>query len=93
MLLPVLAFGAPVALHHLSRSIGANVSASAPVPEQPDAFKPPTMLIDAVEPNAVDLFGNEIAPAVTQFRVDAAGSEYEVHAPRVEIPRLAPPTS
>jgi len=41
----------------------------------------------------IDLFGNEVTPAVATYRLDPAGSPYEVHSPRTEVPRLASPKS
>jgi hypothetical protein len=38
-----------------------------------------------------DLRGNEVLDAVAQFKFDGGGSLYEVHAPRVELPRLGSP--
>jgi hypothetical protein len=40
-----------------------------------------------------DLFGNEVSDAVARFKLDDAGSLYEVHSPQTELPRLASPIS
>jgi hypothetical protein len=40
-----------------------------------------------------DLFGNEVTDAVAKFKLDNAGSLYEVHSPQTELPRLASPIS
>ena len=40
-----------------------------------------------------DLFGNEVSDAVAKFKLDNAGSLYEVHSPQTELPRLASPIS
>ena len=45
----------------------------------------------APEPR-VDLYGNEIEPAVSDYRIDFRGEVYERHAPDVEVTRLAPPS-
>ena len=45
------------------------------------------------ETGVVDLFGNEVNTAVAKYKFDTAGSLYEVHSPRTELPRLAPPKS
>jgi hypothetical protein len=41
----------------------------------------------------VDLFGNQVTDAVAKYKFDPAGSLYEVHSPRTELPRLVPPKS
>ena len=40
-----------------------------------------------------DLYGNEVSDAVTRYKLDGAGSLYEVHSPQTELPRLASPIS
>jgi hypothetical protein len=40
-----------------------------------------------------DLYGNEVSDAVTRYKLDDAGSLYEVHSPQTELPRLASPIS
>lgn len=40
-----------------------------------------------------DLFSNDVSDAVARYRLDAAGTLYEVHSPRTEVPRLRPPKS
>jgi hypothetical protein len=45
----------------------------------------------ADDPDAVDLYGNEVTDAVAKYRLDASGSLYELHSPQTEVPRLAPP--
>jgi hypothetical protein len=40
-----------------------------------------------------DLYGNEVSDAVARFKLDEAGSLYEVHSPQTELPRLASPIS
>ena len=40
-----------------------------------------------------DLYGNEVSDAVARFKLDDAGSLYEVHSPETELPRLASPIS
>ena len=40
-----------------------------------------------------DLYGNEVSDAVARFKLDDAGSLYEVHSPQTELPRLASPIS
>lgn len=40
-----------------------------------------------------DLLGNEVSEAVAEYKLDAAGSLYEVHSPQTELPRLGSPKS
>lgn len=40
-----------------------------------------------------DIYGNDVAPAVATYSVDADGAPYEVHSPHTEIPRLGSPKS
>ena len=42
---------------------------------------------------AVDVYGNDVTAAVAQYKLDATGSLYEVHAPQTALARLAPPKS
>jgi hypothetical protein len=39
----------------------------------------------------IDLIGNAVDPAVAEYSVDALGSQYEVHSPQTELPRLGSP--
>jgi hypothetical protein len=41
----------------------------------------------------VDLFGNEVTDAVAKYKLDSAGSLYELHSPQTELPRLGSPKS
>jgi len=41
----------------------------------------------------VDLFGNEIERAVTDYRVDRRGAIYERHSPYTVVPRLGSPVT
>jgi hypothetical protein len=40
-----------------------------------------------------DLYGNEVIDAMARFKLDDAGSLYEVHSPETELPRLPSPVS
>jgi hypothetical protein len=42
---------------------------------------------------AVDLYGNEVSDAIATYRLDPAGSLYELHSPQTELPRLGEPKS
>ncbi len=48
---------------------------------------------DSAITDEVDEFGNDVNNAVAQYALDPAGSVYELHAPQVELPRLASPQS
>ena len=39
----------------------------------------------------LDLYGNEVGPAVERYRVDLLGDWYEEHSPDTEVPKLPPP--
>ena len=41
----------------------------------------------------VDVYGNDVASAVAQYRFDGSGAMYETHSPRTELPKLKPPIS
>jgi len=47
-------------------------------------------LLESAEPH-LDVYGNEIEDAVSDYRIDPAGDVYERHSPETEVPRLAPP--
>jgi hypothetical protein len=51
-----------------------------------------SVLDPAAQPH-LDVYGNEIDDAVTDYRVDPRGDVYERHSPETEVPRLAPPVS
>lgn len=46
----------------------------------------------ALEPH-LDVYGNEIEDAITDYRVDTQGAIYERHSPETEVPHLGPPIS
>ena len=51
-------------------------------------------LFSALEPapeSHLDVYGNEIEDAITDYRVDTQGAIYENHSPDTEVPRLGPP--
>jgi hypothetical protein len=62
-------------------AVSANNAAAAVEVEEQDAKGSP------------DLYGNEVSDAVARYRLDDAGSLYEVHSPQTELPRLAAPIS
>ncbi len=39
----------------------------------------------------IDIEGDEVTPAVAQYRFDAQGNIYETHAPHTEVPHLGSP--
>jgi len=48
---------------------------------------------DSANDGDVDSYGNEVTPAVAEYSLDPAGNPYELHAPQIELPRLAAPQS
>jgi hypothetical protein len=46
---------------------------------------------DGTDDSDTDLYGNDVTDAVATYQLDAAGSLYETHSPRTELPRLKPP--
>jgi hypothetical protein len=46
-----------------------------------------------IEDEVKDLYGNEVTAAVATYKVDAAGTLYELHSPQTELPHLASPKS
>lgn len=45
----------------------------------------------AASDDDVDAYGNEIASAVAEYSIDAAGDPYERHSPQTQLPRLRSP--
>ena len=39
----------------------------------------------------LDVYGNEIQDAITDYRIDTGGVMYEEHSPDTEVPHLSPP--
>lgn len=39
----------------------------------------------------LDLYGNDVSPAVATYSFDALGSPYEVHSPQTELPHPGSP--
>jgi hypothetical protein len=48
-------------------------------------------IIAPANDDSVDLYGNEVRPAVALYKVDPAGALYEEHSPETEVPRLGSP--
>ena len=47
---------------------------------------------DAGSPPRVDLYGNEVEDAVSDYRIDPRGDIYERHSPETEVTQLAAPS-
>jgi hypothetical protein len=61
-------------------------------PSDLDAPREPAPDVDRQDSDGtVDLYGNEVSDAVAKYRLDTAGSLYELHSPRTELPRLRSP--
>ena len=56
---------------------------------EPVAAAPPATLEPADA--TLDLYGNDVSPAVATYSFDALGSPYEVHSPQTELPRPGSP--
>jgi hypothetical protein len=90
-----LATAAPTGRTTSSRAIAAGTGSRGDVDAgrassltmSPD---PVDKLLRPTEPH-VDVFGNEIEDAVTDYRIDSTGDVYERHSPETEVPRLGPP--
>jgi hypothetical protein len=68
--------------------VGAAQAAQNSIPQPSDVAG------DAAAPDdaRVDLYGNEIEPAVGDYRIDFRGEVYERHAPDIEVTRLGAPS-
>ena len=66
---------------------GVDAGRASSLTMSPDALD---KLLRPTEPH-VDVFGNEIEDAVTDYRIDSTGDVYERHSPETEVPRLGPP--
>jgi len=73
----------------------STVTSSQPIAPRPKIVAPadpgarPLDLQDS--DGIVDLYGNEVSAAVAKYRMDIAGSLYELHSPHTELPKLASP--
>jgi len=90
----VLALCALFTPHHVTPT--QSIAASTPEPQ------PPRAPVARVEPTPsddisedadvlIDLYGNDVSPAVATYSFDALGSLYEEHSPQTELPRLGSP--
>lgn len=68
-----------------AKAISQNGERSAPAPIRRSSNE----LMVAPE---LDLFGNEIERAVTDYRIDFEGGTYEAHSPDTAITRLSAPS-
>jgi hypothetical protein len=66
-----------------------------PLPVTASHSAPPVVAAsrDSADEGIVDSYGNEVTPAVAEYSLDPAGNPYELHAPQIELPRLASPQS
>lgn len=82
--------------------MGSAFLTSRPAPESVPAIEKP-LPIHTVAPSSpqdgdddvgsVDVLGNPVSDAVAKYKLDAAGSLYELHSPQTELPRLGAPKS
>jgi hypothetical protein len=72
----------------VSKAMAAQASyAPATTPSITDRLGLPS---SPAEPH-LDVYGNEIEDAITDYRIDTGGVVYERHSPDTEVPRLSPP--
>jgi hypothetical protein len=92
IIVALLSFAAPIFAREMYRStVGTYETQQLPSPAPPEGFEP-TAQLDVMD-DPVDLYGNEVPSATSQYRTDGTGALYELHAPQVEIARLGSPTS
>jgi hypothetical protein len=71
-----------------SASLSATGHAASPAVDS-EALQ---QLLKSAAPH-LDVYGNEIEDAMTDYRIDPAGDIYERHSPETEVARLGPPVS
>ena len=79
--------------HHLPLVPPVAVSSCTPLPDTTIGETPRWHQFTPAAPAPVDLYGNPVNDGVARYRLDATGSLYEVHSPRIELRQLAAPTS
>ena len=52
---------------------------------------PPSFDLFDEEKHVMDLYGNEVLPAIGKYAVDPDGALYEEHAPNIALPALLAP--
>ena len=99
---PILIGCAVMAPHLRGRdSVHASATLTTPVPmrmhvqfgSMPKMPNASGQREDRDSAGVVDLFGNEVTDAVAKYKLDSAGSLYELHSPQTELPRLGSPKS
>jgi hypothetical protein len=69
-----------------------NIVAAKPIVDNGRAASIPLPGLQEESPDRrVDLYGNDVEVAVSDYRVDLYGVMYERHSPETELPRLAAP--
>jgi hypothetical protein len=91
-IIPPILLSAHIFLQDASRRMDARTTAALPGPGG-SAFALPSDVPAAEDGERIDLGGNGVRPAVSRYRIDARGGLYDVYAPHVAIPKLAPPKS
>jgi len=98
MAVPVVIFAATAVfgLQLVTSSLHAFTAATRPARIIAPTDAPQDFAIDADEQDKdadgdLDLIGNAVDPAVAEYSFDALGSQYEVHSPQTELPRLGSP--
>lgn len=65
---------------------------AAPTEPAAGQRQPISLRDDLADPSRIDLYGNEVEPAVTEYRIDFQGDLYESHSPDTAITELGAPT-
>jgi hypothetical protein len=87
-----LALSALFTPHHVTPSHSADTLATPPTIAREPAARPQDEPDADEETDAIiDLYGNDVSPAVATYSLDAFGTPYEVHSPQTELPRLGSP--
>jgi hypothetical protein len=71
-------------------ALESHVPSASPTAESGWANLPFPLIEEPEVDEAPDLYGNDVAKAIAQYKSDAGGSLYEEHSPSTEVTRLRP---
>jgi len=74
----------------VSKAMAAHTSYAAAPAVSPTVTNRLDVPGPALQPH-LDVYGNEIEDAITDYRIDTGGLVYERHSPETEVPHLGPP--